>query len=722
MTNRVLPSLFHTILRFTMTHLPKEVLARAADPAGYAFHAASASVASVLLLADLLIAARGKFFWPPFGSQWGEFLLGAFSYAAFVLALSGLVRNLLSRVLPSRSFFRFLSCSLGLLVPAALWTGLTSVHDAVHSPDFLLWGVLACIVAAAALSALLTWRPRTATPVCLSAIAGATAAIQAVLLVSRDVFLHEDRFQIVVGLAAANGILVFALCLVITLAHKRRLGAALAVAVLVLAVPQTVRPRWVSAFESEKATGPSVVLVMADALRADVCSVYGGPVSTPSLERLAREGTVFERTYSCAPWTIPSLSALFAAKHPPGLTPRLTPKERNEEEFKYYLLADYWLSGRSSLLPGSLRERGYRTIALIGNAAVAREDWLLREFDQVLGVCAANERFPVHLVHMPVLRASLARLLPWASQTSLLDSTRLLAEQTCEVLAQARGKPLFLWVHILDPHYPYAPPGDFVPEDSPIREFPPGPYDSAVSQTMNLRHPPDQTIPHIKRLYEGEVRYVDSALGRIHEAVRKHESHYGTYLIFSSDHGEELWEHGLGGHGHALYEEHLRVPLIIAGPDIKVQRRPEAVSMLSLMPTLCEILDVDNCEPCDAQSLASTLREGVLPPDGDLFVQATSSFTQHKEPQQAVISGRMKLIRGLVSGDVQVFDLEADPGETQNLRESDPETTRRLLDLIENWSQAVPVAVSDLMSPDTPVSDDTSEESLKETLKSLGYL
>jgi arylsulfatase A-like enzyme len=337
-----------------------------------------------------------------------------------------------------------------------------------------------------------------------------------------------------------------------------------------------------------------VLLITIDALRADRLRAYGGHGLTPTLDRLAQESVVFLRAYTPTPHTSYALSSLMTGKY---MHPLLSLAETSQDQ---------------PTLAGLLRRHGYRTAAFYPPAIFfvdgERFDWLRRGqlgFEYVKAMFAsAQERVPQ------------------------------LEQYLREV---AKGHPVFVWVHLFEPHEPYEPPEEFARGDSPLER------------------------------YEGEVAAADASVAGLVAAFRK--ARPTATVIVSADHGEEFGEHGGHHHGTTLFDEQVRVPLLWSSPG---QTQPGSVAapveIIDLTTTLLSALGIPRDARMRGDDLGSLLRGAPAPADMRAFASIDGA--------RMVTDGRMKLICG--DDGCQLFDLVSDPQERRDVSMQDKERAAAL--------------------------------------------
>ncbi len=201
------------------------------------------------------------------------------------------------------------------------------------------------------------------------------------------------------------------------------------------------------------------------------------------------------------------------------------------------------------------------------------------------------------------------------------------------------GVPWMLWLHYYDPHAPYL-------------------KHAGVSEAFGTDSDLD--------LYDGEIAYTDQHIGRLLEELARSTQAPNTIVIVVADHGEEFGEHGHKGHGYALYEECVRVPLILSAPDIAARRVPDVVPSIDLLPTLLDLCRVEPRQELEGQALTPLLHGQALPEQ-----EAGSEVRwQVGQDLRSLHVGRWKRIEGHANEQEvsQLFDIPADPHEECDLR------------------------------------------------------
>lgn len=215
-------------------------------------------------------------------------------------------------------------------------------------------------------------------------------------------------------------------------------------------------------------------------------------------------------------------------------------------------------------------------------------------------------------------------------------------------LDRHRGERWAMWVHYTEPHAPYQAHDGIHFGDDPIDR------------------------------YDGEILRVDREIGRLLDALDRRGLTDSTVIVITSDHGEEFGEHGREFHGKQLYEESIRVPLLIAAPGLPPARIPEPVSQIDLAHTVANLLGLPPAPGYGALSLVDRMLGAAGDPERTLFVDCIWHDDRPAERQLAVIEGQWKLIYDVRNGRVRLYDLAADPGETRSVHREHGARTARM--------------------------------------------
>ncbi len=434
-------------------------------------------------------------------------------------------------------------------------------------------------------------------------------------------------------------------------------------------------------------SGPQsdVFLIIIDTARRDTFGCYGNPLApTPNIDAIAADGVRFDQAIATSGWTLPSVASIFTGTWPTihGGTGKRTIMLPIRDE----------LSTAAEVLD----EEGYNTIGF------------------------ANAAFVSPMVHLD-------RGFDFFDHRYTYNRNYRKADETIDaVLAELGNTPKdanFFMIHLFDPHLSYGAPPPFRFEYTGERREPRPPV--TLSQCRKLdqldpANPPgDETIGYLQGLYTGEVSFVDAQIGRLVEALKSRDMYDDAMLIVTSDHGEEFWEHEGFEHGHTLYDELLRVPLIIKYPEAMtppVQLIASQVRLIDIMPTVFDWLEIDKPESFIGESLTS-LVEGEI----DESRPAFSEGTLYGRDQIALRGERYKYIHTLnaeAEAMGELYDWRKDPGETENLSAARPDLAREMRRRLLERQGEIEDQASEMPRPERV---NLSPRRVQE-LKSLGYI
>jgi len=438
-----------------------------------------------------------------------------------------------------------------------------------------------------------------------------------------------------------------------------------------------------------------VILLTVDTLRIDALSCYDSKsVSTPHIDQLAKDGILFKNVISPAPWTLPSVSSIMT-----GLSPSIHLATKGDSKLPTNVLT----------LAERMRDAGYFTAAIVSNGFLSPQSNISQGFLEY-------DFFPKYPIGDSLGVELLRRILP--NEFRLDASTSDITELAIKWLESNHEEDFFLWVHYYDPHIPYSPPAEFLPKGEP-----PPAIGTSFSEPWQIRGgnfaPSLAERKWIKDLYYGEVRYVDENIGRLLDTLKKLDLYNNSLIIFTSDHGEEFWEHGGYEHGHSLYNEVLRVPLIIKPPMPDSDREiNQTVSTLSITPTILDL--------CGIEHKGDYFSAGSLSP---LWGKNPNAFSEkpiistgllYYEDRESIVFDGLKYIRSLVTGQEELYDLTRDPEERVSIVNSSPDKVERARTMLREYDQLAK-KIREGNSIKNPEGIKFDEETRK-NLKSLGYI
>lgn len=390
---------------------------------------------------------------------------------------------------------------------------------------------------------------------------------------------------------------------------------------------------WRYARMSSPTSGP-IVVISIEALRTDRLSAYGATrVRTPAIDALARDGVLFERAYAHAPQTLPAHTALLSGRLPfdSGVRDNVGAV----------------VPATTRLLAQMLRDRGYATGGIVSSFALRRNTGIGRGFaffDDELPDVQSGTPLPVHRDGA---------------------ESEMHAERWLSAAATSRA---FLFLHLAEPHAPYAPPARF------------------------------STLPP----YDGEVAYVDEIVGRLVAYLKTQQLYDQATIILVGVQAESLGAHGEQGHGLMVFDDTLHVPLIIkpGASDHPGLRVPALVQHVDLVPTILDLAKAPIPSSLPGRSLRPLLEGGALP-ERVAYGESLFAYRQFGwSPLMTVTDGRYRYVAGPAP---TLFDTQADPGALTDVSAAHADVVARLGDALRSFAAeagSAPPPVDDLATAD----------------------
>ncbi|UCG31856.1 MAG: sulfatase [Phycisphaerales bacterium] len=390
---------------------------------------------------------------------------------------------------------------------------------------------------------------------------------------------------------------------------------------------------------------PNIVIYLVDTLRPDRLGLFGHDRPTsPRLDAFAADSVVFEETYSPSGWTKPAVASLLSGVNPPRhgaitRTNRLPPQV--------------------TLLGERLGNFGYHTAAMISNPNVTRTWGFDQGFESFYDVGADTQETRADEINKAIF----------------------------EHMDQDPRKPFFYFVHTLDPHAPYDPPPPyermFTDNPAPFR----GPF------KMNA-NTPEARLRHAWDKYDAEIAFNDEQFGLLLDRLKADGLYEDAMIIFVADHGEELLDHNGGGHGHTLYQELVRVPMVIKFPGNSHagQRVRARASLIDVAPTILSYLNAEVPAELEGISLLPLVQgDGAEAPSRPMFFDLD---LQRRD-------GTLNVAKAVLSEDYKyfevvsprpermLFNVSQDPGEQANLVGSEPAKAEQLAAMLGAYTASV---------------------------------
>jgi len=460
---------------------------------------------------------------------------------------------------------------------------------------------------------------------------------------------------------------------------------------------------------------PNIVLLTIDALRVDHLGVYGYEKDiSPHIDALAARGVRFEQAIVQAPWTYPSFASMMTSHYP------------TELDQAGYELTSCWVDEQWVTLAEALHDAGYATQAIVTNPWLDKKFGFDQGFD---GYVSVDGTLGWRIM---LLRESLWGKLPlpigeWLQATkrwALGPEGRWWDTDAATVnyhvvrwLYRNRREPFFLWVHYIDPHSPYDPEPRWMPKELPTSPARVRWLRRHQLEIGNTRmHPED--IETLRALYDAEIQGADEGVGEIIATLEELGLSEHTVIVVTADHGEEFGEHGGYEHGRTLYDEVLRVPLIMAGSPLGETRQvvKEQVRTVDLMPTLLELAGAEPPPGMRGESLLAFMRStGEELPSRPAFSEALLMAPD----KYAIRYKGFKVIACPFEGGREVYDLNADPGEHNNLAAHSSSTIETLWSALNAWREEMTAVAAEMRS--TRGVPRAIDETLRRQLQAGGY-
>ena len=459
------------------------------------------------------------------------------------------------------------------------------------------------------------------------------------------------------------------------------------------------------AFDPEtRAAGPNIILIAVDTLRADFVKAYNvdAPPETPNISALAEDSVLFQNAFAQSSWTKASFGTIFSGMYPEAHT----------------------ATGKASALPKDvttiaevLEAGGYYTRGYSNNPNITSTfnydqgfaDYIDLKPDLYFGAQPSCEKLVLYDILRKVVQQVNKRLLggriiitdfyqPGESITDIgldwLDSD-----------ARPADTPFFLFLHYMDPHDPFRDP------DRPGKGF----------ARVQMGNPDADMREPLIRAYTYEVEYMDTHVGRLLDGLRERGLYDDALIVFTSDHGEEFYEHGGFWHGLSLYDEQIAIPLMmkLPGGQLAGERNFNLARHVDLAPTIAQFAN----QPTAVEWQGKSLFTPDLAPGND----NTPHVHSHLDFEGIVLHSIRTLDKKLIRANegnkrgyapVEFYDLAVDPGEQNNLageNEVAEAVFQKALDDMDAFIKEGAV------EPEAFNLEDMTQEQL-DRLRSLGYL
>jgi len=444
-----------------------------------------------------------------------------------------------------------------------------------------------------------------------------------------------------------------------------------------------------------------IFVMVVDSLRPDFLDVYNPPAAlTPNIKKIAKTGIVFNHAFSQANWTYPSLYSLLSGLYPS----RLNISFFNQK-----------ISAPDRILPELLSKKGYSTAVFSSFKTLVNPHTFGSHF---------SER---HLVN--------------ATDAALLECKQWIG-------STGSKKDLFVLYHLGDyTHVPYCVPDEFIPSN--VRE------DNVTNKNLHvltgkssgsvniknifrkinarlIRLKPEE-LEFLRERYMGGVRYIDRFIGRFYKSFCENDPEVTFILV--ADHGEGFLEHGIIGHGLGIYNELIKIPMIITGPKFVAQRVDHPVQLIDLYPTLCMLTGLDTSSLkmdgidlfdrirgekanviCDAYPLIASVEENYKLISSHLKFKTKRNILKELKTVAAEKKwGRLAYrLQSFLKKD-ELYDYYLDPFEKNNIR-------RKKAEIYLKAKESLSEYISHSEDVSLPCEDVDLDDELASQLKGLGYM
>ena len=401
---------------------------------------------------------------------------------------------------------------------------------------------------------------------------------------------------------------------------------------------------------------PNILLISMDTTRADRMGFLGSDRGlTPNLDTLAKQSVIFTHAYSQIPLTTPSHAVILTGTYP---------------QFNGVRQLEAPLNKSLPYVPDILLHRGYRTGAVVASVIL----------DPKANAEGFDRGFSTYVAGFHPRRAEETR---YQSEERRAETV---VDDAVSWLAQQQSGPFFLWVHFYDPHSPYDPPE---------------PYRTRYS----------------KSLYDGEIAYMDSAIGRLLSTLREKKIYDNTLIAAMADHGEAFGEHGEQFHGVFVYDSTIRVPLLIKLPGARLagEQRNERVGLVDVAPTLLQISGLAVPPVMQGKSLVPVMEAKATTDKtwGDRKIYSESEYAKVAFNWSPLYAWRADKYLFVAAPERELYDQNADPASEHNIAAQNKAVADTLLAQLTQFQKSTSSATNTKVEIGSHGS---------ETLAALGYV
>jgi len=370
-----------------------------------------------------------------------------------------------------------------------------------------------------------------------------------------------------------------------------------------------------------------------------------------------------------------------------------------------------YLDGRRPFLSTTLKNKGFTTVGYHSNPHLGTNRNYNHGFDvfnngeEDRNDASTLVNFIDENLDSDSLLYSLLRrgwhLLGSTAGVSAYDRAKPITDNALHWFEAWNGDRFFMWLHYMDVHYPFQPPAEHLEAigQEPLSARRVANLNDAMEESPESLT--EQDVADLKALYRGELHYVDHNVGRVLDALTEEGIRDETMVVFTADHGEAFGEHGRWGHHPYMYDELLRVPLLVDEPGRDPRTDDTQVSLIDLFPTICDACGVERPTKLQGESLYEK-ESGV------------ELGTSKGGKRLAARTADWKCLWNLERNEIELYDLDADPGETRDVHDEHPDVVDRLRNEMEDYRETA-------RSTDTDLPEVEESDAVKQRLRDLGY-
>lgn len=428
-------------------------------------------------------------------------------------------------------------------------------------------------------------------------------------------------------------------------------------------------------FSKDEEQGPNIILISFDTLGAGHMGCYGHRRdTTPNLDRLASEGVLFERCVAASPWTLPSHVSLLTGQNCSA---------------HGIVTNDYRLGDSFVTLAETLQENGYQTAAITEGGNVS----------SAFGFGQGFESYDNGTIQD--IDLTFAKAFRW--------------------LEKKRNRKFFLFVHTYESHAYYKKREPYYSRFS-------ADYDGLIHGSLEFLGRPKSAPIHLRpadaaeigALYDSEIAYLDEWFRKLMDRLAALGLAESTTIVVTSDHGEGFGEHDYFGHGNTLYDELLLVPLIMKGPGLPRRLTVgRQVRSIDVMPTLLALHGLPIPDGIDGENLLGLIGESTVEIPPAISEVDTHAYGPTKKSIR-LDDSKLILVRG--GGPDELYDLERDPGERNNLVDGRGDDVGRMRERLLAEVEAGQKKRIEIAGADKKPDRGAIDKSTREQLRALGYI